>query len=103
MGATLSLKTLFFNNFLNSNLPSGAVWCSLAQSHSISIQSLLHQICTKGCTTMASFSKRNGRWRAQIRRPGQKSLSKSFATEKEAKAWARDIESKMDKGQSVDA
>jgi integrase len=51
---------------------------------------------------MATIVKRGSRWRAQVRRLGHSPLSQSFATRAEAAAWARDTESKMDKGQSVD-
>ena len=52
---------------------------------------------------MATILKRGSRWRAQIRRQGQRALSKSFANKTEAAAWAREIESKIDRGQSIDA
>jgi integrase len=52
---------------------------------------------------MATILKRDTRWRAQIRRQGQRALSKSFASKAEAAAWAREIESKIDRGQSIDA
>src|SRR5262249_25978735 len=42
------------------------------------------------------------RWRAQVRRVGQSPLSKTFASRGEATAWARDIEHKIDRGQTVD-
>lgn len=51
---------------------------------------------------MATFSKRDGRWRAQVRRIGHSPLSKTFATRGEAAAWARDVEHKIDRGQSID-
>jgi integrase len=51
---------------------------------------------------MATIVKRRDRWRAQIRRIDHKPLSKAFATKQEAAAWARDIEHKIDRGQSVD-
>lgn len=51
---------------------------------------------------MATFSKRGDRWRAQVRRTGQPSLSKSFKTKAEATTWAREAEHKIDRGQSID-
>jgi integrase len=51
---------------------------------------------------MATFIKRGGRWRAQVRRIGQPSLSKSFASRSDAASWARDTEHKMDRGQMID-
>jgi integrase len=51
---------------------------------------------------MATIVKRGSRWRAQVRRLGHSTLSQSFASRAEAAAWARDVESKIDKGQSVD-
>lgn len=47
---------------------------------------------------MATIIKQRGRWRAQIRRVGAKSISKTFPTKAEATAWARQIESAMDAG-----
>ncbi len=51
---------------------------------------------------MATISKRGNRWRAQVRRLGQSPLSKTFGSKAEATAWAREIEHKIDRGQSVD-
>jgi integrase len=51
---------------------------------------------------MATIVKRRDRWRAQIRRIDHRPLSKSFATKQEAAIWARDMEHKIDRGQSVD-
>lgn len=45
---------------------------------------------------MASILQIGERWRAQIRRPGRKSISKTFPTKKEAEQWARRTESSMD-------
>lgn len=41
---------------------------------------------------MATFTKIGSRWRAQIRKAGQKSTSKTFATKAEAVRWAAEIE-----------
>jgi integrase len=51
---------------------------------------------------MATFTKRGTRWRAQVRRVGQSLLSKTFASRADAQAWARDIEHKIDRGQTID-
>lgn len=45
---------------------------------------------------------RDDRWRAQIRRQGLPSVSKTFRTKADAEKWARDIETKMDKGVHLD-
>lgn len=45
---------------------------------------------------MASILQIGERWRAQIRRPGRKSISKTFPTKKEAEQWARRTEAAMD-------
>lgn len=50
---------------------------------------------------MATISKRGERWRAQVRRLGHETMSKSFPNKKEAEAWARQIEAQLDRGQSV--
>lgn len=51
------------------------------------------------CHNMPTIEKR-GRttFRAKVRRKGQPALSATFSTRHEAVAWARDIESRMDKG-----
>jgi integrase len=41
---------------------------------------------------MATFTKIGSRWRAQIRKTGQKSTSKTFATKAEAVRWAAEME-----------
>lgn len=45
---------------------------------------------------MASVLQVGQRWRAQIRRPGQKSISKTFDTRREAEQWARRTEAALD-------
>jgi integrase len=52
---------------------------------------------------MATILKRGSRWRVQIRRQGQRALSKSFPSKAEAAAWARETESRIDRGQSIEA
>ena len=47
---------------------------------------------------MATVTKRGKYWRAQIRRLGFPPQHKSFDTHAEAEAWARVIESEMDRG-----
>ena len=41
---------------------------------------------------MASFTKRNGRWRARVRRSGLPSLTKSFPTKTLALKWSQRVE-----------
>lgn len=50
---------------------------------------------------MASILLVNGKWRAQIRRAGQKSIAKSFDSKRDAEAWARRVESGMDAAKPV--
>jgi integrase len=45
---------------------------------------------------MASILQIGDRWRAQIRRKGQKSIAQSFPSKKEAEAWARRTEAELD-------
>jgi integrase len=47
---------------------------------------------------MASFKQRGKYWQARVRRRGWPAETKSFKTKNEADAWARDVESKMDRG-----
>lgn len=48
---------------------------------------------------MATFRQRDsGYWQAIVRRKGHPDQSKTFRTKNDAEAWARDIESKIDKG-----
>ena len=47
---------------------------------------------------MASFRKRNGRWQVQIRRLGKLPLSKTFRHKRDAEAWARLEEARLDQG-----
>lgn len=51
---------------------------------------------------MATITKRGNRWRAQVRRLGYAPMSKSFASKRDAEAWARETEHKLDRGQSID-
>ena len=51
---------------------------------------------------MATFTKRGMRWRAQVRRIGQSAISKTFANRTDAVAWARDVEHKIDRGQTIE-
>jgi integrase len=48
---------------------------------------------------MATFLKRNNRWRVQIRRQGYPSITKTFAAKADAQAWARDKERAIDRGE----
>lgn len=48
---------------------------------------------------MATLKERaNGSWQAVVRRKGQPAQSKTFDYRKDAEAWARDVENKMDRG-----
>lgn len=47
---------------------------------------------------MATFRKRSNRWQARIRRTGYPDIVKTFISHSDAVSWARDIESKIDKG-----
>jgi integrase len=47
---------------------------------------------------MATFTKRSGSWRVQIRKSGEKSIYRTFPTKAEAERWARELESEMDRG-----
>ncbi len=52
---------------------------------------------------MASIrEKRKGQWQVQIRRFGWPAQNATFRTKKDAQAWARKIESDMDRGQFLD-
>lgn len=48
---------------------------------------------------MASYAKRGSKWRAQVRRKGQ-SISRTFYTKAEARAWAIQKESEIDRGRA---
>lgn len=47
---------------------------------------------------MATFTKRDGVWRAQVRKKGQPTLSKTFSLRVDAERWARDIEAGIARG-----
>ena len=47
---------------------------------------------------MASFQKRSGSWRAVVKRKGFDRITRTFDTKSEAEAWARLIESEIDRG-----
>ncbi|MFM0192386.1 site-specific integrase [Paraburkholderia strydomiana] len=50
---------------------------------------------------MASILQVGSRWRAQVRKRGQKSIAKTFRTKGAAEAWARSVEVEIDKGRNV--
>lgn len=50
---------------------------------------------------MASIIQIGGRWRALIRRKGHPSYCQTFPTKAQAQAWARGIESDIDRGQAL--
>ncbi|MBS3997434.1 MAG: site-specific integrase [Hydrogenophaga sp.] len=49
---------------------------------------------------MASFTNRDGRWRALVRRKGHPQYCSTFNTKAQAVAWARQIEADIDRGQA---
>lgn len=49
---------------------------------------------------MASVIKVGDKWRAQVRRKGHAAQCKTFRTKAQADAWARDIETRIDNGQT---
>jgi hypothetical protein len=51
---------------------------------------------------MASINRRPKGWQVQIRKKGYKAISKRFDRKTDADAWARIIESEMDRGVFVD-
>jgi len=50
---------------------------------------------------MASLRKRNNRWQVQIRRTGLGTVSKTFNLKSDALNWARVMESKLERGDSL--
>ena len=46
---------------------------------------------------MASFTKRNGRWRARVRRSGHPLITKTFPTKALALHWTQRVESDLEK------
>lgn len=50
---------------------------------------------------MASIYRLRGRWRAQVRRAGQKPISRVFNTKRDAQAWARSLEHQADSGRQI--
>lgn len=51
---------------------------------------------------MATYRKRLGKWQTRIQRKGVPDLSKTFESKSDAIAWARMIESEMDRGAYLD-
>ena len=51
---------------------------------------------------MATIYKRGSKWHALIRRKGFRTTDKSFDARKDAAIWARDVESKFDRGTFID-
>jgi len=51
---------------------------------------------------MATLRKRNGKWQVQVRRMGHKPATKSFRLRADAEAWARQVESEVERGIFVD-
>jgi len=50
---------------------------------------------------MASYRKFKGKWQVQVRRKGQRSISKSFLYRKDAENWARTTERELDNGNVI--
>jgi hypothetical protein len=50
---------------------------------------------------MATFRKRGNSWQAQVRRVESVSQTKSFRLKIDAIAWAREVESKLDLGETL--
>ncbi|GAA6157377.1 site-specific integrase [Pyruvatibacter sp. HU-CL02332] len=48
---------------------------------------------------MATIRQRNNRWQVQVRRQNSPTLSKTFSTLKDARAWARAAETRLDRGE----
>ncbi len=46
---------------------------------------------------MASIRKRNDKWQVQVRRDGQRPVSKTFISYRDAQLWARQQELRADK------
>jgi len=47
---------------------------------------------------MATFRRRMGKWEVRVRRYNNKTISKTFIQKEDAQRWAREQESKLDKG-----
>ncbi len=47
---------------------------------------------------MATFRKRLGKWEVRVRRYNNKTISKTFIEKEDANKWARDVETKIEKG-----
>jgi hypothetical protein len=50
---------------------------------------------------MASILPIKGRWRAQVRRVGQRSIARTFDAKRDAERWARALEHQVDRGRAV--
>lgn len=50
---------------------------------------------------MASIRKHRDKWQVQVRRTGYPLLSKTFTYQRDAEAWARDSEARIDRGGAV--
>lgn len=47
---------------------------------------------------MATFSNRNNKWQARVRRLGQPTITKTFLIKQDAEKWARSVEIEIDRG-----
>jgi integrase len=52
--------------------------------------------------SMASITKRNGRWQAKIRKKGMRPITKSFLMYEDAERWGRKTESELERGVYVE-
>lgn len=52
---------------------------------------------------VASIIQIDGKWRAQVRRKGHKTITKTHRTKTAAQAWARDVEAQLDRGEAPGA
>jgi integrase len=52
---------------------------------------------------MATIRKRGDRWQVQIRRQGSPALARTFTQKRDAEAWAREAEARLDRGEEVEA
>ena len=59
---------------------------------------LRHNVGPPTGDPMATFDKRDGKWRVQVRRTGYKAQCKTFTTKSAGEKWARELEAQLDRG-----
>ena len=87
------------NPFARSNFSQEPQGFSLAQSE---IENPRKSSCHTWVTarlSMATIRKRGGRYQVQVRRKGQRPVSKSFLLRADALAWGRNAEAQADRGE----